>query len=362
MAGLTVFYVGLLWKMQGGQFGQEGISPVDNPLAAMPAGWRILNAVRVAWKYFALQVYPVALSCDYSFNQLPVFRDWRHTLPAALAAVAAVSAWIWALQKKKAGWAIAGAIYFAGFAVTANILMPTGTILGERLAYLPSAGFCLLLALGWNWIREKKETAAWALLAAFVLLLSARTVMRNRDWQDALALFSSGVQAAPNDAKMHANLAGQYFIRNQLDQAALEYQTALRIVPDSPDTLAAYAALEFQQGHLEAAGGMMEKALRLSDRNFLNYDFMVVTYAAILRKTNRADRALESLNQETKESPWYAPAWSERAELHVQRGELDAGRADAEMGLRLNPQDAQAQYVLQLLNASAKSPAAAPQH
>jgi tetratricopeptide (TPR) repeat protein len=247
---------------------------------------------------------------------------------------------------RHAGWALAGGIYFAGFAATANILMPTGTILGERLAYLPSAGLCLLLALGWNQLRLKKEMLAWGLLGAVVLVLSVRTVARNRDWKDAFALYSSGVRAVPNDAKMHANLAGQYFLRNQPDLAAGEYQIALRILPDSPDTLASYSALELQRGNYQSAGAMMEKALSMSGRNNINYDFMIVTFARILIKTNHADWALANLNREIAESPLYAPAWLTRAELHFQQGEFAPAREDARMGLRLAPGDPHAQEVL----------------
>jgi hypothetical protein len=358
-AGLALLYLALLWKVHGGHFGPAEISTVDNPLVDLPAGWRILNALRVAWKYVALQIYPAMLSCDYSFNQIPVYRDWRHTLPAALAAAVAAGIWIWGMRKREAGWALAGGIYFAGFAATANILTPTGTILGERLAYLPSAGFCLLVALGWNWLRQKKEILAWGLLGAVVLVFSVRTVIRNRDWKDEFALYSSGVRAVPNDAKMHANLAGQYFLRNQLDLAAGEYQIALRILPDSAEALSSYSALEFQRGNYQAAGEMMEKALSISGRNNLNYDFMVVTYAAILMKTNRADRALGYLNQVITESPLYVQAWSTRAELHYQRGEFAAARDDARMALRLAPGDAQAQDVSRRVDAFVS---AAPQH
>jgi tetratricopeptide (TPR) repeat protein len=352
-ASLTLLYLGILWEVQGGRLGRPEISMVDNPLAYLPTGWRILNALRVAWKYVALQIYPAVLSCDYSFNQIPLYRDWRHTLPAALAAAAAAGAWIWALRKRHAGWALAGSIYFAGFAASANILVPTGTILGERLAYLPSAGFCLLLALGWNQLRLKKEMLAWGLLGAVVLVLSVRTVVRNRDWKDAFALYSSAVRAVPNDSKMHANLAGQYFIRNQLDFAAREYQIALRILPDSPDTLASYSALELQRGNYQSAGAMMEKALSMSGRNNINYDFMVVTFAAILIKTNHADWALANLNREIAESPLYAPAWLARAELHFRQGEFAAAREDARMGLRLAPGDPHAQDVMRQVGASA---------
>ncbi len=358
-AGLTTLYLGLLWKVQGGRFGPPQIPMTDNPLAALPAGWRILNALHVAWKYVALQIYPAVLSCDYSFNQIAVFRDWRHTLPAALAAAAVACAWVWALRRRHAGLALAGGIYFAGFAVTANLLLPTGTIMGERLAYLPSAGFCLLVALAWNWIREKKEIVAWGLLVVVVLAFSVRTVVRNRDWKDTFALYSSAVRAVPNDAKMHSNLAGQYFARNQLDLAAAEYQAALRINPDSPDALAFYAALEYRRGKYPSAGEMMEKALSMSGRNNLNYDFMVVTFAAILMKTNHADGALEYLNREISEAPTFAPAWSTRAALHFRSGEMAAARTDAESALRIDPSDPQAQDILRRLDAAQPS---TPQH
>jgi tetratricopeptide (TPR) repeat protein len=91
---------------------------------------------------------------------------------------------------------------------------------------------------------------------------------------------------------------------------------------------------------------MMEKALSMSGRNNVNYDFMVVTFAAILMRTNHADGAREFLNREIAEAPAYEPAWALRAALHFQQGEVLAARADAEEALRLNPGDLQAQEIL----------------
>src|SRR5262249_194783 len=139
--------------------------------------WRILNALRVAWKYVALQIYPRILSCDYSFNQILVYMNWRHTLPAALAAALAIGAWLWALVNKKTGWALAGGIYLIGFAATANVLIPTGTIMGEQLAYLPSAGFCLAAALVWSGLWKRRQQAAMPVLMLVVAALAARTVV-----------------------------------------------------------------------------------------------------------------------------------------------------------------------------------------
>jgi tetratricopeptide (TPR) repeat protein len=348
--GLTAAYLGLLWKVQGGRFGQTEINMVDNPLGNLSAHWRILNAVRVAWKYVALQIYPAMLSCDYSFNQIPIYRDWRHTLPAAMAAVVVVAAWIWALKKRHVGVAIAGGIYFAGFATTANILVPTGTIMGERLAYLPSAGFCLLAALGWNWLRQKNNGLAWGVLATIVMIFSVRTAVRNRDWKDALALYSSSARAAPNSTKIHANLGNAYLINNQLDLAETEFQTALRIYPYFPQALSDYSNLEVKRGHYQDALDTMRKAMSLSGRNHLDYDSMVVTYAALLMKTNHNGEALENLNREISESPKYSPAWSARAVLHLGKGELKEARSDALTALQIDNTNFMGIRVLQRLD------------
>src|SRR6266478_5681590 len=232
IAGLTLLYLGVLWKVQGGHFGMADIQRLNNPLATIPTGWRILNALRVAWKYVGLQFYPATLSCDYSFNQIPVYLDWRHTLPAAIAAVAAVGGWTWAIWKRRYAVVLAGAIYLAGFCTTANILVPIGTIMGERLAYLPSAGFCLLIALAWNWLQARQRKLALLALAVFVAVLGARTVVRNRDWKDNLTLYSAAVRAVPGSAKVHETLGATYVEVGQLDLARKEFQNALNIDPD----------------------------------------------------------------------------------------------------------------------------------
>jgi tetratricopeptide (TPR) repeat protein len=355
IAGVTAVYLGLLWKIQGGRFGQITISQLDNPLVIIPRGWRILNALRVQWRYAALHFFPAKLSCDYSFNTIPIYLDWRHTLPAWVATFAAVGAWIWAALKKQSGLILAGGIYLGGFAVTANILMPTGTIMGERLAYLPSAGFCLLVALGWSGLHKRQRKVALAALTAVVAAFGMRTMLRNQDWQDNLNLYTAGVRVSPNSAKMHGNLGGEYMASAQWDLAATEFETALHILPDYPDVLASYGLLEIWRGHNESAGHMLERAYYMSHRDNPNYDFMAVNYAALLMQTNHTDGALDVLNREITESPSYSRAWSNRAVIHYKQGQTGTARTDAEAALRLDPENAQAQKVLQMLGGSAHS-------
>ena len=349
-AGITLLYLGILWKVQGGRFGQVTIAQLDNPLAVISPQWRILNALRVAWKYAELHFYPAKLSCDYSFNTIPIYMDWRHTLPALLAAMAAIGTWIWGVWKRRSGLILAGGIYLGGFAVTANILMPTGTIMGERLAYLPSAGFCLLAALGWNWLRGRQRTVAVAAAAAIIAAFGMRTMVRNLDWKDNMSLYSAGVRVSPGSAKMHGNLGSEYQAAVEWDLAASEYETALRINPDYPDVLAAYGLLEAWRGHDQAGGHMLERAYYMSHRDNPNYDFMAVNYAALLMQGNHLDGAMDVLNREIAESPSYARAWSNRAVIHYKQGQTAPARNDAEKALQLDPANTQAQNLLRALS------------
>ncbi len=352
IAGVILLYLGVLWKVQGGHFGAADIQRLNNPLAGIPAGWRILNALRVAWKYVGVQAYPATLSCDYSFNQIPVYLDWRHTLPAAIAAVAAVGGWIWAIWKRRYALVLAGGIYLAGFSTTANILVPIGTIMGERLAYFPSAGFCLLIALVWNWLQDRQRKPALGVLAVLIAVLGVRTVVRNRDWKDNLTLYSAAVRAVPGSAKVHETLGATYVEVGQLDLARKEFQNALNIDPDYPYALEAYGLVESWKRNYQAAGRLLERAFYLSQRDDPNYDDMAVNLAAAYMQTNDMGSALNLLNREISEAPGYARAWANRAVLRYKGGEIALARADAEMALRLDPDNRQARNLTQLLNAS----------
>jgi protein O-mannosyl-transferase len=350
VAAVAVFYLAVLWKAQGGRFGEKGINGLDNPLAHLSAVLRICNALRVAWKYIALQIYPASLSADYSYNAITLYSDWRHLLPAVAATALALGLWIWALWTGRRAWAFAVGFYLAAFSVTANILTPTGTILGERLSYLPSAGFCLLVALFWLELEKRNRGVAWYALAVVAVLFSARTILRNRDWRDNFTVFSSAVRVVPESAKARAGLAGEYLARDRLAEARREYKTSLAIYPDFVQAIESYGIVESRLGRNEEARRLLEKALSMMAKDDRNYDFTAVALAAQLMKLGEIDAALARLNEEINMSPGYSRAWSNRAVIHYWRGEVQAARSDAKVALRLEPSNAQAQEVLRGLS------------
>ena len=350
MMAVTGLYVGLLWWMQGGRLGRPLIDQLDNPLVALPAGWRILNALRVAWIYAGLQAFPVHLSADYSYNAIPVSYSLTAAALVVLGTLTVFAAWCWTIYRRKALGIVAGAIYFFCFATTANVLVPIGTILGERLAYLPSAGFCLLAAGGWYWLRGKTRKFSLGLLGFLVALLAMRTVVRNRDWQDNFKLYLAAVEVVPESAKAHNNLGAQFIDHGHPGMAREEYEEAMRIYPNYGDMLASYGLLEFRSGHKTRAAWMMERALGISGRDNPNYDTMAINYAALLMDAGRLDGALAILNGVIAASPGQSRALANRAVIHYKNNDLEAARSDADAALRIDAKNKQALGILRLLS------------
>lgn len=348
---VAAIYLALFWKIEGGRFGEKGVSFMDNPLASLPLALRIPNALRIAWKYLGLLIYPRTLSSDYSYNSILLYSNWRHNWLPVTASLAVVVLWIWTIWKRKTSWFLAGAIYFGAFSVTANLLIPTGTIMGERLAYLPSAGFCLLVALLWSRLEKREKTLAWILLGVLVVPLAARTVTRNQDWHDNGSLFLADLKSYPRNAKLHNNVGVSYYMkRGQFDDARREFQTALRIYPEFPEALEAYGLVEVLTGNNQHARELLEKSLAMTGKDDINYYFRSVYLAAVLIKLGENEEALKLLNQEIAESPGYSLAWSNRAVIRYQQGDTVGARSDAETAFRLDPGNSQAREVLAMLN------------
>jgi protein O-mannosyl-transferase len=347
IAALTMLYIGVLWKIQGGHFGAASVSVLDNPLTLLPAHLRILNAVRIAWKYAGLLIFPATLSCDYSYDQITLYANWKHLLLPLLGALAVFVLWIWSASKRSVIFSLAGAIYFTGFAATSNILTRTGTIFGERLAYFPSAGFCLLVAVCLAQLLTRRRVAALALLGVATTAFGARTIVRNRDWRDNASLYLAAAAASPNSAKMRTFRGIVYMGQGKWELSRNDLDTALRISPDYPDAVEALGLLMVRTGELEAALEYLQKALAISSGADFDYDYRAANLVALQLQMGKLDDAMKLLNRRIPESPNYSRLWSNRAALRLMLGQVAEASRDAQTALRLDPSNAQARSVLE---------------
>lgn len=93
------------------------------------------------------------------------------------------------------------------FLPATNLFFYVGFVIAERVLYIPSMGFCLLVAVGLRClhIRLRRRSCRTVLVyssAALVLLFGVKTVLRNRDWRNEEMLYKSGIYVNPAKGKI----------------------------------------------------------------------------------------------------------------------------------------------------------------
>lgn len=232
------------------------IPAIDNPMGLVSTGPRIFTALWVQCLYLFKTVLPITLSADYSYKQIPLvmgLQDPRAWAGLALAGGTLLLAW---RSRRLRAPALAYAILFSS---TSNVLFPIGTIMGERLAYVPSLGLALLLAILLARSRHWKTA-----LVVVALVFAARTVVRNLDWLNADRFYTKMMQTSPHSAKVYYFYGILRAARGDDVGAIQAYDRAIVIFP-------AYSEAFHNRGNALARLGRREEAMA-SYRQCLRFD------------------------------------------------------------------------------------------
>jgi tetratricopeptide (TPR) repeat protein len=220
---------------------------VDNPLRALSFAAARFTALQAVGRELFLLVWPRRLSCDYSYDQIPLF-PWTTAGDVVVAVatgcvlVALVAlVFLWRVRRPAAAFLI-------GFLVvsllpTSNLLVPIGSIMAERFLYLPLAAFAGLLAIGIDAFSRRAgegraDRVALAMVGVLVLVYSVRTSARNRDWTDDETLFRAARPVSPRSYRVHLGLAQALLAGRptdaRLDEAIAEAEEAERLLDARP--------------------------------------------------------------------------------------------------------------------------------
>jgi protein O-mannosyl-transferase len=335
-----------------GLLGLTAIPVVNNPLVSLSAPLRMGNAVRLAWLMLGLHIWPSQLSADYCYNAIPLVLNWLYLVLWILPAAAVVGGWVYLGWRTKTGQGqaifLAGIIYFGGFAITSNFLVPGGTSFNERWAYFPSAGFCLALAVGYDWLERHLRRVAVPLLMIVITALALRTVDRNRDWRDAFSLAMASEQAYPDSVRARGDLAMLYMGRGDLMRAQEHLDIAERIYSEDLTLQENMGALALRQRDFAAAEKHFRKAMRLSASTEVEPE-IVISYAALQMEAGNDRTSMAILNSVMASWPGMTRAYSNRALLFYRHGDLDRARHDAVTAVVLNRNNTQAVALLKRL-------------
>ena len=132
-------------------------------------------------------------------------------------------------------------------------IVVVGTLLAERLLYLPSVGYCMLLA---NVLMRVCRNRVWlfrVLSLAIVFFYSFRTVTRNPAWKDDKTLFLDSYRVCPDSAKLNLQISKLYVNEGNLKLSRKHLERAKRIDPDFCDVGYEEALILLMEGNTEAA-------------------------------------------------------------------------------------------------------------
>ena len=210
-------------------FKSDGVSFVENPLAFLPWGERIATALKVLFLYLTKLIWPVKLSVDYSYQSFSladnIFGSWQ-----ALVGLGILLVLIWLLTaKRKSIYGVAASLFLFPFLVISNLFLPIGTIMGERLMYLPSLGILIIVGLILLRLRPKVYLTAVILLA---MVSGPLTVDPNHDWLTSERLLAATAAVNPNALITKTGLAAHSLEKDNLAMAKAQWAETEKLYAD----------------------------------------------------------------------------------------------------------------------------------
>jgi Tfp pilus assembly protein PilF len=221
----------------------SSIPKLDNPVAQAPLSGRVLTPLVLLGKYVSLLIWPHPMSCDYSYNALPICESPLE--PRALWGFACLAGLVTAgfcsyRGRGRALWCVG--FFGISYLLVSNTVVLIGTIFAERLMYLPSVAFCWLVAIGAvaavDWLGERigGGRRAWFLGALPIVALCALhlslALARGRVWQSERKLMAAALALTDESARVHTQ-AGAYGLNDHDPNIAIHHlRRAVEILPD----------------------------------------------------------------------------------------------------------------------------------
>ncbi len=267
--GFAVFFV-LRGSILNWKFGGTPLDLMNNPFLKIEGGrWvafsfaeKMATILFTLGKYVQLLVWPHPLTHDYypRFIGIKTFADGA-VLISGLLYVGML--WLAGRGLKRREPVSFGIwFYLLTISIVSNIIFPIGTNMGERFAFMPSVGFCLVVALLLARLPSWKMSTGIAL--GIAALFSVKTILRNPVWVSNERLFLTDAHTSVNSAKINNACGGLFFEKAQVEKdsaqrrallrQSLEYaERALRIYPNYKDALITRAGCRFYQQDFEGA-------------------------------------------------------------------------------------------------------------
>jgi tetratricopeptide (TPR) repeat protein len=199
---------------------KESAEIMNNPFLNVPPLQKLCTKIYILLLYLKMLFVPYPLSYDYSFHQIPYINPSNIFVYISILIYGALAVLAFIKLKSKSLLSFAIIMFFITFSISSNLLIDIGMAMGERLLFVPSLFFMLMLVIVGksviDYIHSTFNLNKWIPTAAILLpiLISSAmiTFARNKEWKDDLTLNITDFKKCPNSARI-ANGAGTSYIK-----------------------------------------------------------------------------------------------------------------------------------------------------
>jgi len=222
-----------------------------NPLV-LPDADRAIMPLVLLGRYFSLLVFPLRLAPDYGAKVI----GWhaRPADPFLWLGIAAAVLWIgWliiSLRRRNAVATFALLSLAATYGMVSNSVILIGTNFAERLMYLPSVFFVLLVA---QLLIRLPMRALVPVLIVVLALGSVRSFTYARRWNDRLGFYQISLAENPRAIRLYLLLTSEYLARNQPQLAAEVAARGTDELPEYWEVWVSRAVVAMEQGRYDDA-------------------------------------------------------------------------------------------------------------
>lgn len=156
------------------------------------------------------------------------------------------------------------ALLIVPFLPASNLFFRVGFVIAERVLYLSTAGFCILVVMGICKLQQKFTSmntryCLFFLVAVFMI----RSIQRSNEWKTEMALFTAGAKTCPLNAKVHYNIGKLNSDLGNIEKAISKYRLAISLNPEYDQAMNNLGNLLKDQGKNEEAEQLLRKAVEI---------------------------------------------------------------------------------------------------
>lgn len=235
------------------------------PLAApgVTATDRLLVPIAIAGRYLQLLVAPVTLRLDYGGTIVPGRFDAHD--PYFYSGLLAIVLWLGLMSLaavKRDRFSMLCLLSFAFvYGLLGNLVSIIGVNLAERLMYLPSVFFILLVA---RWLSRLPRSAMLGILVCVIFAFSIRTVSYAWRWNDKLGFYQYSAEVEPRSVKSIQLATLELLDHGRLEEAEQSARRAIAVRPDADDVYLQLARVLIRQKRWDEALEAIGKAQHLN--------------------------------------------------------------------------------------------------